>query len=453
MKNVVIAILLLATAALGYNWARSWRLPIGQLAGTKSEIIRGDLTIPINATGEIRPSRRIEIKAEASGEVIDILKRAGERVKAGDLIMALEPDEEKRTVNRAKLDLEVAKARLKTSEVSLQQARTSDLIRAQSSLAQLVESLRYQAFLLEKVENLPADVRNVEEQIRQETSYLSQKAQVESARADVERAKMIITQAEQDLIQSQAAHETAGNNLADAEKRLTKTKIVSPINGIIGDVKVQIGEVIQGGKTTLTGGTVLAIVLQMDRLIVKTEVDESDIGRILNIAPQWARPGNDGSVLMPTDLSAAVEEMENQPVVTVESFRDEEFTGIVERIYPEPTNINNVRTYIVDVVITSATDRLLPGMRADVMFTSEHIANATLCPNEAIHEGSKGQLGVYVPKLGAAEEDRATTFIPCKFGLDNGNYSEILCDELTANMTVYTKLPIKPDRDNKRKQS
>lgn len=453
MKNAIIFFLVLATTVTGYVALRSYRVPIGQLAGAKGKIIRGDLTIPINATGEIRPTRRIEVKAEASGEVIDILKRAGERVRAGDLIMALEPDEEQRTVNRATLDLDIADARLKTSEVTLQQARTADLIRAQSTLTQLEQSLRYQSFLLEKVTNLPEGARNAEEKLRQETSYLGQKAQVNSARADVERAKMTIIKAEQELRQARAAHETAGNNLADAQKRLTKTRIVSPIDGIIGDVRVQIGEVIQGGKTTLTGGTVLAIVLQMDRLIVKTEVDESDIGRILDIAPAWARPGNDGSVPMPTDFSAAGAKMEHQPVITVESFRDEEFAGVVERIYPEPLNINNVRTYIVDVVITSATDRLLPGMRADVMFTSEHVANAVLCPNEAIHEGRRGQLGVYIPTPGVAADQRETTFIPCKFGLDNGNYSEILCEELTADMTVYTKLPIKTDRKQKRKKS
>lgn len=453
MKNAVIAILLLATIGTGYMAARSYRLSIGQLTGATARIVRGDLTIPINATGEIQPTRRIEIKAEASGEVIEILKRAGERVRSSDLIMRLQPDEEIRTVNRAKLDLQVADARLKSSEVKLTQAQTVDLVRVRSNLAQLEQSLRLQAFLLEKTENLPDDVRSADEQIQRETAYLSQKAQVDAANADVERAKLNIIQADQDLRQARAAHETAENNLADAEKRLTKTRIVSPIDGIIGDIRVQIGEVIQGGKTTLTGGTVLAVVLQMDRMIVKAEVDESDIGRILAIAPAWARPGHDGSVAMPADLLAASIATEHRPVVTVESFRDVEFAGIVERIYPEPRNINNVRTFIVDVIITSPTERLLPGMRADVTFTSEHVSNAVLCPNEAIREGRTGRLGVYIPKPGVDPNERETTFIPCTFGLDNGNYSQVLCDEIPAGLTVYTKLPVKIDRNKKRKQS
>jgi multidrug efflux pump subunit AcrA (membrane-fusion protein) len=132
---------------------------------------------------------------------------------------------------------------------------------------------------------------------------------------------------------------------------------------------------------------------------------------------------------------------EHLPSITVESFRDEEFTGIIERIFPEPTRLSGVVTYLVDVVIVSENKgRLLPGMRADVSFTSEHVEDVVLCPNEAIREGPGGKLGVHVPKEGGLPDERPTEFIACKFGLDNGNYSEVR-EGLEEGMTVYTKLP------------
>ncbi len=83
-------------------------------------------------------------------------------------------------------------------------------------------------------------------------------------------------------------------------------------------------------------------------------------------------------------------------------------------------------------------------MRADVTFTSEHVENVLLCPNEAIHEGSGGKLGVYIPKAGGSPDEHLTEFVPCKFGLDNGNYSEVR-EGLEEGARVYTKLPAKRD--------
>ena len=457
MKNTIIGILLLATIVTGYLAAKSMlRISLEGIEGRTAKLIRGDLTLPINATGEVKPARRVEIKAEASGEVIEIHKQAGSRVQVGDLIIRLQPDEEERIVSRARLDLEIAEARLTTARITLEQARTADMVAAQSRLKQLEESFRFQKFRLKKLAELPTELRNEEEMLQRETIYLSQQAQVESARADLHRARFAISRAEQDLKQADAAHKAAKDNLADALKRLTKTEIISPMDGIIGDIRTQVGSVIQGGKTTLTGGSVLAVVLDVDKLIVKAEVDESDIGRILEIAPAWAKPGNDGSVVMPEDPAVAAEAIEHRPTITVESFREQEFQGVIERIYPEPRILSGVVTYVVDVVITSDNRRLLlPGMRADVRFTSEHVEDALLCPNEAIREGPKGQLGVYIPKPGAPPTERQTEFVPCRFGLDNGIYSEVLCEALTEGLKVYTKLPAKQDRerDKKRRRS
>lgn len=443
MKNGIIAVLFLTLIVVGYYAATTLRLSMENIEGKTETVIRSDLTLPINATGAVTPALRIEVKSEASGEVIEIAKRAGDRVQTGDLLIRLQPDDEQRSVNRSTQELQIAEARLNTARINLEQARGADIASAQAQVDQLEPLVTLAKFRKEKLESLPDDQKNDEEVVQRNTEVERQIAQLVAARAGLEKARLAIPRAEHELKQAEAAFETAKANLGDAQKRLSKTTIVSPINGVVADIKVQIGEVIQGGKTTLTGGTVLAVLLDVERLLVRAEVDESDIGRVLVLAPLWARPGHDESAKMPDNPSEAAKTMQHLPRITVESFRDEEFQGLIERIYPEPKTLQGVVTYLVDVVVTSENRiRLLSGMRAEVSFTSEHAENVLLCPNEAIREGANGQLGVYIPKPGAPPTERETEFVPCKFGLNNGNYSEVL-EGLDDGAVVYTKLPSK----------
>lgn len=447
MKNTIIGILTIAVIVVGYVAATSrLRLSLEGIEGKTEKLTRGDLTIPINATGEVLPDRRVVIKAEASGEVIEIAKQPGERVSVGDLLIRLQPDDEQRNVNRAKLDLAGAEARREEARINLEQGKTADLALAQANVAQIEANLEYFKFRAEHAQETP-EAFHEEERLQRISAYNDQLAKLDSARASVEKARLAIPRLEQALKQAVSTYETFKNNLGDAEKRLSETDIIAPIDGIVAQIRTQIGEVIQGGKTTITGGTELAVVLDMDKLVVRAEVDEADIGRVLAIAPEWAQPGHDAEAQMPTDLDVAADTQEHLPIIRVESFRDEEFKGIIERVYPEPKNLSGVVTYLVDVVIISENrKRLLPGMRADVRFTSEFVENVVLCPNEAIREGPGGDFGVYVPKAGASAEEREVEFVSCELGLDNGNYSEVRAG-LKEGMVVYTKLPSKRDRD------
>lgn len=441
MKNMAIAVLTVALIVVGYMQLVKLRLPTPGMEGTTAKVVRGDLTLPINATGEVKPAYRIEIKAKASGEVIEIARNAGDRVRAGELIIRLQRDEEQRSVDRATQELAIAKARLDTAQLRLELAKGADLKVANARVAELEPLIEYAKFRKDKVEALDPVQRNDEEVMQKDSDYRRQLAQLQAAQAAVQKAEIAIPLAENTVAESSSAHEAAKSTLADAQKRLRETNVISPIDGVVADIKVQIGSIIQGGTTTFTGGTVLAIVLDMDRILVQAEVDESDIGRVLEIAPLWAKPGHDSSIQMPTDLSQALAAVEHPPEITVESFRDETFIGVIERIFPEPRSASGVVTYLVDVVVTSDNRwRLLSGMRADVSFTSQHVTDVVLCPNEAIKEGPLGNLGVFVPKKGADLDLRLTEFVPCKLGLDNGVYSEII-EGVAEGDIVYTKRP------------
>jgi multidrug efflux pump subunit AcrA (membrane-fusion protein) len=292
-----------------------------------------------------------------------------------------------------------------------------------------------------KVEELDPHQRNQDELIERDTTYRSLLAQRDAALASYAKAKLLIPRLKQTVLQMEATKRTAEANLADAKRRLGKTDIASPIDGILAVVRTHVGEIVQGGKTTFTGGSELAVILDVSKILVRAEVDESEIARVRAISPEWAQPGNEDVALTLEGLIAASREMEHLPRITVEAFRDEEFAGVIERIYPEPQVINNVTTFQIDVVVTSPNrEQLLPRMRAEVEFTSEHVSDVLLCPNEAIREGPNGKLGVYVPPKQSTDPEADPVFQPCVFGLNNGMFSEVR-EGIAEGATVYSKLP------------
>ncbi|UCF33649.1 MAG: hypothetical protein JSV78_15090 [Phycisphaerales bacterium] len=442
MRNVVIAILVILVVVFGYiSFQAKVRIPLGD-EGKTAKIVRGDLTLPINATGEIKAARRIVVKSEASGEIVQIHKQAGQQVHENDKLVTLDEEEEQRSVDRAELDVQLTLARLEEAKLNLRQAETAELNAAKARVEEIKPSVELAQYRLEKLEGFDPSMRNEEELITRQTFCKSQAAQLAAAQAALARAELAIPRLRQIVEQAKATHQTALKNKEDAQRRLRETKIIAPINGILALLPRDVGEVIQGGKTTFTGGTELALILDTSKMVVRAEVDEADIGRILEIAPPWAQPGNDGTITPPTDLETARAMIKHMPKITVEAFREEEFAGLIERIYPEPRIINNVVTYQVDVLIMSDNrSKLLPGMRADVSFTSEHVADALLCPNEAIREGPNGELGVYVPPKQPGAVDTEPEFMACKVGLSNGSFS-VIKEGLEEGMTVYTKMPM-----------
>ena len=106
-------------------------------------------------------------------------------------------------------------------------------------------------------------------------------------------------------------------------------------------------------------------------------------------------------------------------------------------------------TYRVDILLTSENrHKLLLGMQADVEFTAESALDVVLVPHEAIRRNEDGELGVYIPVEIEGASRRGKKFVPCRFGLDNGSYAEVL-EGLTEGMEVYTKVPRQTDREQR----
>jgi multidrug efflux pump subunit AcrA (membrane-fusion protein) len=136
---------------------------------------------------------------------------------------------------------------------------------------------------------------------------LSQSA-FDAYQAGYETAKANVTVGEAAIVQARAA-------LDRAQRNLSYTVIKSPVNGVIIDRRVNVGQTV---VSSLNAPSLFLIAQDLRRMEVWVSVNEADIGRI--------SPG--------------------QPVVfTVDAFPDEQFHGTVRKIRLNASMTQNVVTY------------------------------------------------------------------------------------------------------------
>ena len=116
----------------------------------------------------------------------------------------------------------------------------------------------------------------------------------------------------------------------------------------------------QPGQTVTTSD---AVVVLSDRLIVRAQVDETDIGKVFQ------------------DMKA---------VITLDAYPDTKIKATVGHIYYESKTVNNVTIYEVDLVADEVPAFFRSGMNANVDFIEQEKDNILLIPLEAVMRDKEG---------------------------------------------------------------
>jgi len=170
-------------------------------------------------------------------------------------------------------------------------------------------------------------------------------------------------------------------------------------------LKAQIkGEVIvattQPGQTVTTAD---AVIVLSDQLIVRAQVDETDIGKI---------------------------NLGQEAVITLDAYSNTKIKAKVDHIYYESQTVNNVIVYKVDLVPENVPDFFRSGMSATVNFIVKSKENVLILPVEAVQQ-DKGEDYVLLKQEGSIKPvKRAVTL-----GITEGENCEILSG-VTAEDTV-----------------
>ncbi len=444
MKKIFLIIGLAALGvSLWVNLRNTGGISIGFLTGKTARLNRGDLTIPITANGTIEPKERVDIKSEAGGVVLQTPFQVGSMVQEGELLVLLDPEDETRMVDIAEKAFEQGKINLQRSQNSRYQREFVDLPAAAAVLEASKADLTYWQWKVEMHRSLNEKGATDRDEYRQyQSRYQSLLAERSRLEAELDRANKNIELADLDVRQAELAMARAQDDLRQAQNRLRETKIEAPTSGMLSRLLVQKGTVVASGSASFGGGTLLAMLSDISELYVRAQVDESDIGRVREIAPERARPGNTG---MHEPLASAGDDLPialGTPVkVTVEAFPEDQFTGTIDLIEPEPDRGQVVVTYVVRIrLISDNAAKLMLGMQANVEFVSKSVNNVVLVPNEAVRIVA-GRHGVYLPVPSVRHPDKQfPQFQAFRPGLDNGAYTEAV-EGLTEGQEVYISLP------------
>lgn len=461
MRPIIIGLLVLAVIAGGVFWVSQQRLSFGVLEGKQSEATRGDLIVPVTASGVIEPASITQIKGEASGVVVETPFDVGTMVKHGDLIIRLDEDDEQRNVDRAETDYQRSVHAWERARIALEQVQTVGLDLAAAKVQQAeARKMRTQSEYDKKLPNIKSrdglpPLVTKEEWDQVLSAKMEADAMYDAAIAEQKQAQIAIRMSEWEEKSAEQTKESAKKALEEAQERLRETSVLAPSDGMVLKRNVQIGEVVMSGKTSFTGGTVLMELANVDRIYAVVNVDEADIGQVRELAPPSARPGP--TATQPVEIPPEKLDRDQVVEVTVESFPDEKFTGAIERISPQSEVVRAIATFKVWIRITSENREKLIGLlntQCEARFTVNSVQNAVLVSYDAVKPNPNGTgFGVYVvtkPPPGSDKEGHE--FKVCKFGADNGIDVEVI-EGLDAGQKVWIELPKKTEKEKEREEA
>jgi len=362
-------------------------------------IKRGDLRMFIAATGTVEPNAVVEVGALVSGKVVAF----GDGNQQTDVTVGEQSPIPVGT--RVTQGGVLAQIDRQLYEIELQQARVAHRL-AEAEAARLQTRLEQARRELERAERLRST--NSESQYDQIATGFA------VAQADF---KMALARTEQTASQIQYA-----------EINLARTTIRSPIDGVVIDHRVNLGQ--HAGPAS---PGMFLITADLKQMRIRTSVSETDIGKVY--------PG--------------------QPVrFTVDGYRDAKLTGSVEKVLMNARVQGNFVTYDVLVQIDPSETTLLPHMTADVQLETVNRSNAWLVPSESLNwqpnlerqanagrengqtfdaamvEKSVIEKSNAPPCIYVAADDGRVRAIPVRVGVDDGTKTEIFAEGLQESMPI-----------------
>jgi HlyD family secretion protein len=312
---------------------------------------RGDIQVVISATGTVQPEELVDVGAQVAGRILSFGKdESGRIIDYGSHI-------QKGTV-LAQIDDALFSADVAHAEAQVAQARAA-LARAEADLLQLQARLDQATRDWNRARKLgPSEALS-------QSAYDSALSAHEVATANVTVGKAAIAQSRASVAQAEAV-------LRKARQNLEYCTIKSPVNGVIIDRRVNIGQTV---VASLNAPSLFLIAKDLRRLQIWVAVNEADIGSI---------------------------HPDQQVFFTVDAFPGETFEGRVGKIRLNATLTQNVVTYIVEINTDNPEGRLLPYLTANTRFIVKERNDVLMVPNAALRWSPSPEV---LAKIGASKPD------------------------------------------------
>ncbi len=267
--GAVVAAAIAVPAAISYSKR-------GIVTVQSGRVTRQDLTATVTASGEIKPRNYINIGAEAFGRLTAIYVKEGDRVKKGQLLARLDSIQaqadvrtQEAAVNSADAESAAAEAGAKASEESVRTAQAS-LERALADRQRVRSTFERTAQLWQN------KLISQQEYDQGKAEYESYEAAVREAQARVAQSKAQFQQVAAQLAAAQKRVAQGKASLQRVEDALDKHYVKSPIDGVVTNLPVRMGETMVVGIQNSPGSTIMTIA-DMSIITAEVKVDETDI--------------------------------------------------------------------------------------------------------------------------------------------------------------------------------
>ena len=297
-------------------------------------------------TGKIEPRNEVNIKPQISGIISELLKEPGDYVNAGDVIAKVKviPD---------MAQLSSAEMRVRLAEINLKQAQT-DFEREQNLYNQKLVS---------------AD--------------------------EFDKTKMSLAQAKHEKIAAQDALEVVRDGVSSSNAKASSTLIRSTISGVILDIPVKVGNSVILSNT-FNDGTTIATVANMNDLIFRGNIDETEVGQLVS-----------GMNMK----------------ITIGALQDLKFDAALEYISPKATESNGTNQFEIKAAVKlTEGGKIRSGYSANAEIILAKAENVLSVPESAI-EFSGDSTFVYVVKGEGKQKTYERTYV--ETGLSDGVNIEI----------------------------
>ena len=319
-------------------------------------------------TGKIEPRNEVNVKPQISGIITELLKEPGQTVQQGEVIAKVKviPDMGQ---------LSSAEARVRLADINLSQAQVD-----------------YQ---------------------REKNLYDQKLVSAD----EFDKIKKALQQAKHEVEAAQDALQVVRDGVSKSNASASSTLIRSTISGIILDIPVKVGNSVILSNT-FNDGTTIASVANMNDLIFRGNIDETEVGQLTNGMPMK---------------------------ITIGALQDLKFDAALEYISPKATESNGANQFEIKAAVRVANnDKLRSGYSANAEIVLA-AANQVLSIPESAIEFSGDSTFVYIVKGEGKNKSYERT--PVTTGLSDGVNIEIK-KGLTLKDKVRGPQVIVDDKEN-----
>ncbi|MGE4419769.1 MAG: efflux RND transporter periplasmic adaptor subunit [Sulfurimonas sp.] len=342
------------------------------------------ITTTVSATGNMEPTNTVDVGIEVSGTISEVFVDYNERLSKGQLM-----------------------ARLDTVKLS------SKVTSYRAALAKLEANIAEASATLNKAQN---EWKRVEKMVQATNGNYPSKQEVDSALAAYELAQASLQAAK-------AGRDQASAELKAAQDDLKKAAVVSPINGVVLDRKIEPG---QSVVAAMTIPILFTMAEDLTKMRVVVSVDEADIADV-----------KEGQMVK----------------FSVDAYPQKLFEGTLTQLRLNSQIVNGVVTY--DAVVDVANPELLlrPGMTVTAQIVTDVLENVTVVPNAALRftpPAKQGENSVHAKTKADASKHNIWILrenkpfrVEVEIGKSDGSFTVITKSEIGKNdlVLIGTKEP------------